>query len=217
MYQVYDETSQPYLEFIYRKEGKKFFTKNLFQTDAPEILLYDFDLVIGQNATYQNTFGFDVNFVVLNKYTLNIGGVNRIVLEVESNDFFPIQETWIEDIGSNKGFNTRLINGVADYDPITLCFFENQINTFSFIDIPEGCMNSNWIPSCNLINANDEISNQKQDQIITPNPITQYFEVNNTYLGNSFVLFDIAGKLVLQGILTNDQNILNDLKEGVIF
>ncbi|MBP7184368.1 MAG: hypothetical protein KBA06_02590 [Saprospiraceae bacterium] len=201
---------------LLRKEGLKIYHKN--NDNAPEVLQYDFGMNLGDTMTYITNFGLDVNVKVIQKDIVNVAGISRVRLIVEYSPFAPIlfQETWIEDVGSEKGLLSRL-SEVTDYSPFLSCYYENRIFAYSYDDVTNQCITNINLPECE-VNDNHETNNIQTTQIIYPNIIIdQDYVVAPDYLNKSFELLNAQSQKVKSGNLKMDNSFFDALSNGIYF
>ena len=207
---VFNINNATYLGGIREENKQIFYIGEILHFRKPasaaneEILLYDFDLNIGDTLrandysinTNFSTLGFD--WVVVNIDTILLGNKlrRRIFFDVDT-------VTWIEGIGNLEGFL------FASYMPITgtpphgsiICFKQNDTIVY---------FNSNY-SECMPLNMPAKLA-VLDNIIISPNPATDFLTLkveNVQLLPFTFQLYDMQSRIQLTGKTSNTQAELN--------
>ncbi len=174
-----------------------------------EILLYDFNLTIGDTLhpdsnTYSNFLGY---FIVKNIDTIIIGNVPRRRITFNGS-----YARWVEGVGDLEGLLFP-ISGIVTKSgqPLgdLICFKQNDTIVY---------FNNNY-SECMPLNVPAKTA-ASENIIISPNPATSYLSLN-TYnfqlLPFTFQLYDVQGSLQREGKITGTQAEINvsDLPRGL--
>jgi len=177
----------------YFEEQKRIFLASASDT----ILIYDFNLTIGDTLIANATFGTDTFFVVSDDST-GYHGRRLITLMTNAPYYNPSQ--WVEGIGN--------VNGVG-----------GMWSAFSAMSISGGlgfwCMygDSVSIP-CNSGLALEPEQSGLNVEMIYPNPVSGVFIIHNaTNRFNELILQDALGRIVLKMSLSDQPEITVDVHE----
>lgn len=187
------------------------------ETINDEFVMYDFTLEVGDTFTffqqemYCSIYGYipsaAITVEVINTSIQFIAGENRKVIEF--GDFFQDEETWIEGIGSIRGFDyIGIVWDIIDFTEL-VCF-TNNVDTYFF----------NGASSCD--NTTLEIEDVSVNSIVLyPNPVTNQSILNLPLetLVNHITIVDINGRIIKDEIINKDYYIINnmDFPSGLYF
>lgn len=182
---VFDNT------YVREDSTKKVFLK---KGALDDVLLYDFSLQKNDTFLIEDVCNLIVNEV--DSVMLNNGELRkRLKLGIKDEPNWG-EEYWIEGIGSNFGVISHFGFCYFDYSDRFLCFYSD-----SELLYPENP------PSC-FITPVKEI---KQNSIkIFPNPFQDFLYIENEELNiESYIVYDVAGKLIENGSLEGMNNQIN--------
>ncbi|MEZ4857845.1 MAG: T9SS type A sorting domain-containing protein [Flavobacteriaceae bacterium] len=165
-----------------------------------EIELYNFNLEVGDEITFpfeppqnycdnRGQLYEGETMIVTSRTEEFIADQNRIVLEFEL--FGEVIETWIEGVGSLRGFYPNQFRHI-DTEILLTCFVTNgatyYFNDFTFCE--------------NLATQDFSISNIK----LYPNPVIQTSTLQFPEEANidALKIYDVSGRLILEDIITED-------------
>jgi len=181
---------------IREDEEGKVFVKN---GSSDESLIYDFNLEIGDSFMYQCYF----TVASIDSVTLNNGERRkRLQLNAGSQNFGPV---WIEGIGDAIGGLFGHINYcIADVSSGLRCFYDND--ELLYPEAPTTCFEEFEVSVNNVLPSDIEIY---------PNPIleTLFIRHGSTQI-ESFKLFDLAGKIVLETLYDGEEYNLQHVSAG---
>ncbi len=169
------------------QEGKVY----LKTIEQPEVVLYDFSLVEGEQFMVNDNCTLEV--VEVSDITLNNGSVRkRLKLERAGNPNWGF-DYWIEGIGSVRGLLTHFdALCITDYNEGLLCHYQNA--ELVFPENPTAC----FITSTNTILSESRLR-------LYPNPVGESLFINAENGGgrpHEVWLYDTTGRVVLQEWVT---------------
>lgn len=160
----------------------------IVQFDGDEVLLYDFSLEINDTFLAEGFCTMIVNDI--DSVILNNGEVRkRLKLSIMD---FPDwgEEYWIDGIGSNYGLLSHFEFCATDYAEGLLCFYSNS--ELLYPDSPFSCFIT---PT-----KEAEPGNLK----VYPNPVQDIlFIEKNESTFKEYIIYDITGKVILNGTIEN--------------
>lgn len=197
-------------DILYRGEGRKFYV--IPQDSTEEILIYDFDLEVGD--TFVVTWGWQI----WDSTTLEVGWVDTIITaDGLARKRISLQSvgnygTWIEGIGSGEwSFVYPGYSGWLDNGYYFTCHFQEEEPIYSSWGIAE---------LCDL----DAITNTSETEInsgfdVFPNPTSDILNISFLDLNiEELRIIDLSGNIVYQNKI-NSQNyhlqVENILESGV--
>lgn len=176
-----------------------------------DMLLYDFNLNVGDTAKVLTSFGnnYCTAMVVDSIRFNNYMGVSRKQWYFNTQFFYGQQETWIAGIGNLFGPAENLsFVCLADYGPRLICYKENTI--LKYIDtVINDCYKTTV-----GIKANE---NNKLNINIYPNPTQKSFTIqtNNSFKKHITIKNEL-GQTIIQTI-SSDKSILIDFYQTGVF
>jgi len=222
----------------YREENKVIYfvpqSNGFGDPPGTEYPIFDFNVsAVGETVTgYQYLFLPDApDFgVLMDTETLTVESIDYVTMTDGSLrrriNFEPLTyglyESWIEGIGSTKGFGWSL-NVTNNYHS-TICFSHNGVHlddaeirsdqsctTIPDLNFPQQCEYTEVL-STNDLNYNNEIS-------IYPNPFVNTISIANLNPNDKVVIYDILGKIVYETISKSNELtiILPKLSKGLYF
>ncbi len=139
-----------------------------------EGLVYDFDLLLGEEITLYNPFFWDT-------LTYNVSEIDSILIQTEYRKIFTLKnegwaEKWIEGIGSEFGIVNCNIYGLAGGFRELLCFSDNNIQYMN----PkfETCHKTSFTPAITNQNIDKATINQTYNYQITTTEIFKYDSIS---------------------------------------
>jgi hypothetical protein len=229
----YDSTNKIPCALI-REDSGRVYVKHLYYTALnsgtpvtdKEILLYDFNLVIGDTFFFQDTlvYGWDQpNYFIVNdvdSILTNVGYRKTISLLPTNNNGY-LEEmfggepafglTWIEGIGSNKGLLYNI-----DYQVIST--FGLQWYYFHFMCYS---LNGQYVYGSGTCDYPLSVNEQKQHPIsIYPNPAAEYVSIDLpiTHTKGTMQIYNLQGQLVKSEVINGGglQNFnISEMSNGV--
>jgi hypothetical protein len=180
---------------FFREENNRIYE---FQSNE-DILMYNFNLnkndtFLVHNLQVQNPYPIITN-QILDSITL-LNDERRKVLEMNCKGIEPELSTWIEGIGSTKGFLSVFNSCAFDVNTSLQCFYRND--TLLYMN-PESS-------NCWTVAAKD-IS--LSSLIIVPNPTHGIFEIIGDIEFDNLTLFNSIGQKVFKTSYTKSLNISN--------
>lgn len=172
-------------------------------------LYFDFNLTLNDTTILFNPmFNITDTFVVTGIEFQLIGGIQRKKIRITSNSFIPMEEIWIEGIGSEKGiFYGNPPPYVGSPLVSLICFFYNN----QLIYHKQG------FDYCYYSNVGIDI-NYKESFKLYPNPATDYIYIENIKEKTTVSVYNISSQLIKEVIVNEDSKIfLNNLSEGMYF
>jgi hypothetical protein len=234
---VFDIDSASYF-MCYREENKVIYfvpqDNGFGDPQGTEYPIFDFNLsAVGQTVTgYQYQFLPDNPFygAVLDTETLTVESIDNVVMSDGSNrrriTFKPLTygltESWIEGIGSTKGFGWSL-NVTNSYNSM-ICFSHNGMNldgaeirseqsctTMPDVNFPNQCEYTGILS----VNETDEMN----AVVVFPNPFVNTIEFINLSPKDKIIIYDILGQNIYYTISESDQIAISlaKLEKGVYF
>jgi hypothetical protein len=209
----------PYFVGIFRTDSNKVFYKNINQyfemfgfVDTNEVLLYDFDMIVGDSIKNYND-GIITGFIKVSSIDTIILGVEHLkqwhFTTSSPNSISESALTWIEGIGSKIGFFTYFLEFESSQG--LACYHAN--NTDYVINLGNAT-------SCLTVG----IENVQKDNFfdISPNPFSQSTQItlNKTYHNIALAVYDSRGKQVAQQQYKDCDKIQlsrNQLSNGLYF
>ncbi len=200
-----------------------------------EYPIFDFNLsTVGETVTgYEYLFLPDAPDygVLMETETLTVESIDNVMMTDGSSrrriNFEPLtyglKESWIEGIGSTKGFGWSL-NVTNNYNTM-ICFSHNGIHlddaeirgeqsctTLPDLNFPNQCEYTEEVLSINDIDELNEIA-------IFPNPFVNTIRIINLSPNDKVILYDILGKVVYSSLSeSNELSIsLPNIKKGIYF
>lgn len=169
--------------------------------DTSEVLVYDFDVSVGDMLT----------IYVYNCFSdVEVSGVGTIMVEGEEREMISFEnEIWIEGIGSQwTPQGAGYYNCIDNLTPVLKCFFEQgELRYF----------HEDFAAECNTVS----IENTIPDLQVSPNPVTDMINVSGSFeAGAHYVLIDVFGRSVRRGLIsqsTQFQLELSNLASGFYF
>lgn len=176
--------------YIREDSTKRVFARESISDEIlDEVLLYDFSLQV--NDTFPVYDGCALTVYEVDSLMLNNGELRkRLKVGVKDQPGLGV-EYWIEGIGSNRG----LLRPYCYYDINTalLCFYSD-----SELLYPESP------PFCYITDVKEI---EKTNIQIFPNPVEEFLNIENEDLIlESFMVYDITGKLIKEGSLSGMNN-----------
>jgi len=200
-----------------RNEGQKVFFRPSGWTH-PDILLYDFDVSIGDTVWHNATMdGFNTNaFSIINSITIDEN--NRKIYEVSRS--FGTFNYWIEGIGSDEGILRSLY---TDF-PLNGDSYNYNLNCFKHNDAVK-YINNYDCNKCFCFLLIDILEEETDFGLINiyPNPTNYKLQITNYKLqitNYKLQILDILGREVFSDKITNENTHEMDisfLQNGVYF
>lgn len=172
------------------KEGAFFYAKNIYQFDTPDsipVFVTGIDSVL-INGAYKKRY----NIACPYNYTDG-------------------RADWIEGIGSLSGIMTPFLNEFfTGGREMLLCYSENGQVLFKnpILGLPE-CYYEDYVLATDKIEV-DDIN-------IHPNPVSNILQIIGVNNMGGYKIFNLNGKCILQGLVTNNQVDVSSLYSGVFF
>ncbi len=195
-------------ELIREDSTKKVWIRNYSMDEPEEILLYDFNLVVGDSFAINLDSDFTCKIPVINvdSIVLSNGALRKRItfsFQYFGDTFEEIY--WIEGIGSQFGLITHLYGycGWVDYGRWLRCYFEDGQRQFG--QVPDGeCFYE-------FITNTDDLDTQSSFSIY-PNPATDKLRVisSDNRLITECLLTDFQGRIIIDK-LVNKSNLTLDL------
>lgn len=156
-----------------------------------EVMIYDFNAVLGDTITIDTT-----DFVVTNVGSTTVGSVSRRTLDIESvrlNQFnTKTTATWIEGIGSTMG-PAEYTENIFDYRWDLRCYKDDNVS-HAFCSC-----------ACHTVGV-PEVPNAVK-VTVTPNPSASQFDVSwKTTSVTNVKVIDALGRMVESKTITGTQN-----------
>ena len=206
----------PSNQLIREDSSKKVWIRNYSANHPEEILLYDFNLVVGDSFAINLDSDFMCKIPVINVDSIMLSdGEKRKRITFSFQYFDDIFEEiyWIEGIGSQFGLITHLYGycGWVDYGRWLRCYFEEGERLFG--QVPEDeCFR--------LITTSTKDLESPASFSIFPNPATDQLSLTlpDTESRN-WEIFNYQGQVILNGKLdsNNNQISINNFPSGIYF
>ena len=175
-----------------REEDKRvYFRRKIEQNYQDEVLLYDFNLSVGDTVTVN---WMHQQLIVLEESEVEVGGTMRRKL------IFGPDEYWIEGVGSSYGFLNSGSEGLVGSFIQLLCYHENGNLIWDNEEFDDCVMNSNGEPAT-----------------FAPQGAEWYFDVFNPWGTHpEYQRFFVDGDTIIQGHQCSiiDQHFLDTGHEG---
>ena len=175
-----------------REEDKRvYFRRKIEQNYQDEVLLYDFNLSVGDTVTVN---WMHQQLIVLEESEVEVGGTMRRKL------IFGPDEYWIEGVGSSYGFLNSGSEGLVGSFIHLLCYHENGNLIWNNEEFDDCVMNSNGEPAT-----------------FAPQGAEWYFDVFNPWGTHpEYQRFFVDGDTIIQGHQCSiiDQHFLDTGHEG---
>ncbi len=193
---------------------KKVWLRYLVQNEPQELLLYDFDLVVGDSFFINDSFQpCKIPVTNVDSILLTNGEMRKRITFSYQRFGGDLDETyWIEGIGSHFGLLRHLgaYCQASDYARSLRCYFEDGERLFG--QVPEA--------NCFYLFTNTEDLEEKIKFSVYPNPVSEQLTLTLPDNQNrSWELFNYQGQRVRNGEVNNngDQISVKSLSSGIYF
>lgn len=212
----------------YREENKVIYfvpQENSFgDPEGTEYPIFDFNLTtVGETiVAYENIFlpyNADFGFGALQaEVTLTVQSIDSVLMSDETYrrriNFEPLtyglQESWIEGIGSTKGFGFSL--NVTNFYNSMICYSHDGVSLEGpEIRSEQSCTSTpdlDFSDQCEFTSASalsvDEVYNSS-DVNIFPNPFTESFQITGVAINDEVVIYDILGHVIYKEIANSNE------------
>lgn len=178
--------STSFLQHYYREDSSRVF--RITASSPNECILYDFNLAVGDTFT-QACFGNHQVLVTSVDSVMLLDNTYKKRINFDNGNF------WIDGIGARDGIlmDDVIFNAVDMYSTLS-CVFDSAVEVY----------HNSFFSDCFFITS---ITGQKEisQVLITPNPNSGMFRLEQVELGSTVALYCITGELVWQQLITSDR------------
>ena len=176
--------STGFMQRYYREDSSRVY--RITDSSTNECVLYDFNLAVGDTFT-QACFGNHQVTVTSVDSVMLLDNTYKKRINFDNGNF------WIDKIGARDGIlmDDVIFNAVDMYSTLS-CVFDSAVEVY----------HNSFFNDCFFITS---IAEQKEisQVLITPNPNSGMFRIEQVELGSMATLYCITGELVWQQLITN--------------